>query len=224
MPTKYRPRKKVYKKRAPVKKYGATSMISRFPSTGLPESVLIKHKYTGLHSTSTTTTANSVRYRLNGLYDPLYDVGGHQPYYFDQMAALYYRYTVYAAKVIVKCATSNAIAPCTVSMKAQVDAVAPTTISVALERPLEKHVMINGGARPAVMSMYLDMSRLAGVTKNAILSDDKYSADSTGDPAQQYYMIISHQATDQTSSAVVDLEVSVIFYTRWNNRIRQSQS
>lgn len=41
------------------------------------------------------------RFRWNNLYDPDYEVGGGQPTYFDQLAAMYFRYQVNGAKMTV---------------------------------------------------------------------------------------------------------------------------
>jgi len=39
------------------------------------------------------------RFNLTSLYDPLYETGGFQPYWFDQLAAVYSRYKVLGAKI-----------------------------------------------------------------------------------------------------------------------------
>jgi len=39
------------------------------------------------------------RFSLSSLYDPLYETGGFQPYWFDQLAAVYSRYKVLGAKI-----------------------------------------------------------------------------------------------------------------------------
>lgn len=62
---------------------------------GFPEELVTTVRYTDwitLTSTSGSIAYNT--YRMNSLYDPDYTGAGHQPYYFDQLAALYGRYTV----------------------------------------------------------------------------------------------------------------------------------
>jgi hypothetical protein len=41
-------------------------------------------------------------FAMNGLYDPDLDATGHQPRFFDQYAAVYRGYRVYAAKVMIR--------------------------------------------------------------------------------------------------------------------------
>jgi hypothetical protein len=52
-------------------------------------------KYTELLTLSmATTVGNQQTMRLNSIFDPNSAVGGHQPYGYDQLAALYNRYRV----------------------------------------------------------------------------------------------------------------------------------
>lgn len=56
-----------------------------------------------------TTTVTKWRYALNSVYDPYYDVGGHQPNGFDKWAAIYKYYRVMGAKVKMHWFKSNYI-------------------------------------------------------------------------------------------------------------------
>lgn len=58
-----------------------------------------------VESGSLTVTANSYNqlfYKCNGLYDPEDALGGHQPYGFDQYAAIYNHYKVFKSRAIVQ--------------------------------------------------------------------------------------------------------------------------
>lgn len=67
--------------------------------SGFPRMTKIIHKYTENASVSNASINGSVQFwSCNGMYDPTSAVGGHQPYYFDQMSALYNHYVVIGSK------------------------------------------------------------------------------------------------------------------------------
>ena len=66
--------------------------------------MFITHKYTQTSSLQwTTPNANIVywNFGVNCLYDPYLSVGGTQPLYFDQLAAIYSHYTVMKSRIKV---------------------------------------------------------------------------------------------------------------------------
>lgn len=70
---------------------------------GFPKKMMMTHKYSQTVSlTSTGGIYNNLTFNCNGLYDPDAAAGGHQPLYFDQMAAIYDHYTVIGSKITVK--------------------------------------------------------------------------------------------------------------------------
>jgi len=73
--------------------------------TGLPQKVMVKHKY--VQSNSFSLPANNLGYyafRANGMFSPSVTLttGAHQPMYFDQYGALYEHFCVIGAKVTFK--------------------------------------------------------------------------------------------------------------------------
>jgi len=81
---------------------------------GLPQKAIVTMDYFDNFSDGSMTSAAGAvnklyEARLNSLFDPQYSVGGHQPHWFDQFAAIYEYYNVF--KVEVMCtfiATSSA--------------------------------------------------------------------------------------------------------------------
>lgn len=69
--------------------------------TGLPQKVMVKHKYVTTYATTIGSglTPTYVVMNANGMYDPEVALGGHQPMYFDQYAGLYNHYTVIGSRV-----------------------------------------------------------------------------------------------------------------------------
>lgn len=51
-------------------------------------------------------------FRANSLFDPLFAVGGHQPYGYDQMQAIYSRYVVISATVVFTVVSNQSLPLC----------------------------------------------------------------------------------------------------------------
>lgn len=63
--------------------------------TGFPKQLKIKHRYVESFVLSTSAgLLGTYQFSCNGLYDPNITGTGHQPMYFDQLAAIYNHYTV----------------------------------------------------------------------------------------------------------------------------------
>lgn len=71
---------------------------------GFPKTVRTTLRYSDYKAVAAlgTGTTSYQTWKCNGLYDPEDAVGGHQPYGYDQYAALYLHYWVTAARCIVK--------------------------------------------------------------------------------------------------------------------------
>jgi len=69
---------------------------------GFPKKMTMTHKYQEVISLTTSAgVLLSHSFSANGMFDPNVSGTGHQPYYFDQMTALYDHYTVIGAKITV---------------------------------------------------------------------------------------------------------------------------
>lgn len=73
-------------------------------ASGFPKQLKITHRFTQSNwLTYTGPNANCVwfSYGVNCLYDPVLAIGGAQPLYFDQLAAIYNHYTVLSSRIKV---------------------------------------------------------------------------------------------------------------------------
>lgn len=69
----------------------------------IPTTLTATHRYCVPAVTSSVAAGGTAQifYKANSLYDPEDAVGGHQPYLFDQLSALYEHYVVVASKMTV---------------------------------------------------------------------------------------------------------------------------
>lgn len=109
-PTKRnRTKRKLRSKRPNSRKLGQTNTIvgaSLAPSrilSLLPETFRAQHKYVDqlTFTSGVALVGATFQYGLNCMYDPYIPAGGHQPYGFDQLAAMYSSYVVTSCHVQV---------------------------------------------------------------------------------------------------------------------------
>ena len=66
---------------------------------GFPDEFITTIRYVDVYTLTSASNGIAKQYmRMNSLFDPDQTGTGHQPYYFDQFAALYNRYTVLGSK------------------------------------------------------------------------------------------------------------------------------
>ncbi len=90
------------KKRRRTKKFRKSSSAItsvRMGTALFPNEVFVRLKYHDNFSATGATAASFHAMRGNSLFDPDFSLGGHQPRGFDQYAAIYHNYQVFASKI-----------------------------------------------------------------------------------------------------------------------------
>jgi len=168
-------------------------------------------------------------YRLNSLYDPDVTGGGHQPYGFDQVFALYNRYRV--DKVVFRItfttpgAASDMICAAVLTPVASGSSLSSKSIEYPLEWPNVQHGHLSSaGSRVCYLTGSTDLWSIVGIPKAKYEADDTYSAYASGSPSQVAYLNFAvgsySGATSQACSTMIELEFDAIAY----DRIVQSSS
>ena len=116
--------------------------------------------------------------RMNSLFDPDQTGTGHQPYYFDQFAALYNRYTVLGSKAncrvqfAAQCdATAQPSGPAVIGVIGDDSASTTTTVSTLLESNSCKHTLLgsqHGGPNIKTLTLTYSPSRELGLSQTMI--------------------------------------------------------
>jgi len=99
------PRRKTRRRRKPRAKSRPA-----LPLSGFPLQKMVKLRYVDeLRLVSNVGSSNtySVPFTANGMFDPYFPLGGHQPKGFDQWMAVYNHYNVVGAKINVKCVSTH---------------------------------------------------------------------------------------------------------------------
>lgn len=127
----------------------------------------------------------SIKYRANGMYDPEVAVGGHQPYGFDQMMALFNHFTVVGAKITVRCCNNNSL-PLFLATTLRGDSAVPMTTSELLERPGTKSVLMNVAETSEIVHTF-SAQEFFGRPTNVLVGAADYRGNVAQDPAEQAY-------------------------------------
>lgn len=153
-------------------------------------------------------------YQSSG-FDPYVAVGGHQPMYYDQYAAMYQRYTVMGVAYYIECATDQATnGPLFITCTMNSDAATPTTLSTARERTGTKETCVSHGYK-GILKGYASVKKIFGASGRTIMTDDQYSALVTANPLRVAYLIFQIWNVSGTASVSIHLSVRLKYYVRF---------
>lgn len=146
------------------------------------------------YATSTDLTLDtggvqSVLFRANGLYDPEYAIGGHQPLYFDQMSALYNHYHVVASKIkfrVQPLVGTSFFVNCTAYIDD--DAVLPGTLFAVREKPGAVNWLTSAADTDVGRTIYWNGQKTFG---GNLVDNDDLKGTATSDPTELSYFCLT---------------------------------
>jgi len=220
---KFRNKKKNYKRRA--RRYGrkriATSIRTR--TSALPDTYYTKLNYSELGALNYggAGAAATYQFRMNSLYDADYTGGGHQPYGFDQLAALYNKYRVYGCKWVVTWSNQSSTYWFDVCTFMRPTADLPTTIQDCLELPYVKRGVlapVGSSHCTIVQKGYGSINKLYGIGKQQLRIDDIYSSLVNTNPSSTPYLNITCQNQNAGAAATANFRLDCVFYVSFYDR------
>lgn len=192
--------------------------------TGFPTGLKTKLKYSEFFTMNSSGIAPaSATYRGNSAFDPNFAVGGHQPLYYDQLAAIYNRYRVTGCKIKLTMSTPS-VNPIAVVMYPTDEAnINIADISSACERTWASEGTVNW-AQNLTWKRYFDSAKVCGVSKQEYMGSDKYCPANTADPDEPWYIKILAQTTDQTTPSDLRVTACLTYYVTWSEPLLVAQS
>lgn len=193
--------------------------------TGLPQKVLVKHKYVETFTLTATGVPSSYVFRANSMFDPNLTGVGHQPMYFDQYAALYNHYTVIGSKITFQFTSAdNVYPPFQVACVLDDDGAQPTPLADAVaEQTLgSKVILMPSDSTDTVRHLTLKFS----AKKNfggSVVNNAGLRGNATTNPTEQmfYFFSITPRSGD---NAEVRCTASIEYIAVWAELKEQSQS
>lgn len=212
-------RKKVRK----AKRRGPKLSVVVVKDSPIPDKFITNCKY-GYHSVSSVVNSDLNKINLNSLFDPDLSAVGHQPYGFDQLAALYNRYRVISATVnFTYSIIGGTSSPFYVSLIPTNDTADVTSDTLTLEHPEVVHRAITI-SRPARIKKTYYPSAIIGVTDAVYKADDRYQSVVTTSPAET---VILHQVCFTTAgagTAGIDICGTIEYHVEFFDRLDINQS
>ncbi len=168
-------------------------------------------------------------FRLNSLYDPDLTGTGHQPYGFDTLATLYYKYKVLAVRVSLKVSDPSADG---IQFAAHFQApdVTYTVTGTLPDVNMEKPGMLirdinNTGSQVVNFTQRWLMHTLCGITPLEFAGNtDEYAAATSASPVKTPFVRCAIAALDGSSTPTVRLQCCLEFETEFFERIILGQS
>lgn len=193
-------------------------------SIGFPLKLKFKHRYHEVIGLTSASGALSHAYfSVNSLYDPNSSGTGHQPMYFDQVAALYNHYTVIGSKITVKVTpqSDGAVFPYKVVTFINDDTTVSTGSFGVQEIKGAKTKIISGhNANVLTFTNKWSAKRNWG----NVLANESLGAASNANPSEQQFYFISLQTLDGTNNTSVWLDINIEYITIWRELKEISES
>lgn len=200
----------------------------------LPRIKFAKHRYAETTELYINNSFSDQKvFSLNGMYDPNITNVGHQPYLFDQVNALYNKYTVLGAKIKVILrpgSTSNTYAMNVLGEMSQLTSIQYPG-SLSLEKPKVKVATFNSSAsnvyNPSrTMTFYWSAKKeFRTKDRTELISNADYEGTGSANPAKQAYLYITYQAQQlQQTTAVLALDVIIDYIVAWHEPKQPNQS
>lgn len=206
------------KRRAQNRRYTLLPSSRYTNQESISRTFLDPHKYVSLRYvelvgfSNAATVGSQQLMNLNSIFDPNRTGTGHQPYGFDQLAALYNRYRVLKTSWRVMFGTSTGTYNIVVVPLNGLPANAvsnQTTFEQNAEAPRSRsHVQGGGGAPTVIDQRSISLNDLNGVTKTEYLADDRFEAQVGASPTEVIILMIGiYNPTASTIANTVSVEL-----------------
>lgn len=199
--------------------------IGGFKEFGVPNSLIVRLKYNDVYTL--TSTAGSIAkqvFRANSLFDPDFTGVGHQPMYYDQLAALYANYVVLGSKIRVlfspiadTISTTQPSGPFEIGLLSDPGATTSATASMLAETSGCKSTFLNLAQGGNNVKM---LSATYSPTKDMALpaDDDTTGASVSANPTQTWYWTVWMRETGLGSPTSLNIKVEIEFLARFRRR------
>lgn len=161
-------------------------------------------------------TAHQKVYSANGMWDPNFSGGGHQPLGFDQLMAMYNHYTVIGAKIAVRMFGIDSTYEGLLSIHLQSNSSAPPNIEQLIENGSVAYKFIGSRDSGTTAALTLKCNPAKYLGRSKPLSDPQLKGTATANPDEQVYFVISADAPSGTDISgmygICSIEYLAVFH------------
>lgn len=216
--------KKRFQKKTRARTRSATGSSKRFKSTknrsmvstglGFPKKMKMTHKYHENITLTAGATLGTYSFACNGMYDPNITGVGHQPYYYDQMSALYDHYHVIGAKITVKFIPTTASAPMLCGVFINDDStVTPTNIDTLCENSNARWRTTDLAGDIVTFNIKWSAKKAFG---GAVMANNSLQGEVGSNPTELQTFQVFLQHVDKVTNVSANLEVAIQYIAIWH--------
>lgn len=179
---------------------------------GFPKKMLMTHKYREVvNITSSAGVIQKYQFSCNGLFDPNITGSGQQPYYFDQLTALYDHYCVIGSKAKFTIATPGNTAPYGVCVYIDDDTTTSNVndIVIAGENTSGKRIKMAAvpQTRPMIENIKWSAKKYFG---KGVLANDELQGTSSANPTEQSFYTVAVQGFVGSGVTAPDVKAVIL--------------
>jgi len=198
-------------------------MADRLALTPYRPEFYTRQKYTMITALTSDATVGLQTFRINALYDPDYTSVGHQPYGFTNLCGAtgsgaasqpYHSYTVFGVSYKISILAGHYIIGA-VGVSNVAAAWSGSTADRVIEQPGTVWDLRANNTLPMVFEGYLDVAKLAGVSKTKLFTDDQFSAIYNQNPTNTWYLNIATQDMDLATSTTAEVCVELVYHVKF---------
>jgi len=180
---------------------------------GFPKMLKAVHRYReNIRLTTPVSTTYIIHsFSCNGMYDPNISGVGHQPLYFDQLAAVYNHYTVIGSKITITMVTPG---PTDGGARCYLNVNDDSTLSgYVKEYSSTEMTAVNANSTPTTLSN--SWSAVKSFGPNPLANDNLQGTTTTNPPEIQNYALYIEFGTSITGFNM-DIQVTIDYIAVWD--------
>lgn len=216
---------KPYRRAVRQKKSSALALTQRpvrltpaLKGTGFPSQLRTKLRYCDVITLTSTASVGTYTFRMNSLFDPDFTSIGHQPYYYDQLAALYNRYAVQGSTlkatfslVVNSTSTIQPSGPVVVGVKLDDDGSLVTTDRTTLQEENDSITEFlgngSGGHNMTTITVNYNPKRDLGI----LATNDALVSVTSANPTRPWFANLFMFEEGASTTAICKVKVEMIF-------------
>ncbi len=199
---------------------GSESSVVVKSVSGFPDQMRVNLVYEDLYTLTTVSNPYTVyQWRGNGPYDPDFTGTGHQPRYFDQYAAIYNKYKVFASKIEIEMINGSGVAAAIFSVVPLTETVSAINWTQMAELPRAKcsEILPVAARYPFKVTHQATTSEIIGLQQGQI-KDEDYASTVTGVPSQVWYWNLLVSSIDALTIIGVSFRLRITYDTLFYDR------
>jgi len=204
-------RKRIIRKRRGGRAGGKkTTLVNTSSLSPIPSRYITRMKYAQALTVS-GVGLQSFTWNLNSIFAPSRSAHptNHQPYGYDQFAALYNRYRVFGCKYIISCANSEYnIHFAALPSNSSVPPI--SNVSECRENPRAQYRTQNPGGTLKMLKGYVNLPALTGRTKSQYMADDSYQSIYNLSPSEIMTLPVYCQGMNDDTGVVMTHTINIL--------------